>query len=121
VARLVHVARDDAQAHDDFADPAGPYQDFWRYLIGVLTRAGMLNMLKADKTMPDSAVTPDYALRTFSICGSPRRVAEQIRELRAEVGDFRGLVSLAIEFGDRAKVLGSMSLLSQEVRPLLVA
>jgi alkanesulfonate monooxygenase SsuD/methylene tetrahydromethanopterin reductase-like flavin-dependent oxidoreductase (luciferase family) len=76
-------------------------------------------MLKTDKAMPDSAVTPDYALRTFSICGSPRRVAEQIRELRDEVGDFGGLVSLAVEFGDRARILGSMSLLSEEVRPLL--
>jgi alkanesulfonate monooxygenase SsuD/methylene tetrahydromethanopterin reductase-like flavin-dependent oxidoreductase (luciferase family) len=121
VARLVHVARDDAQARDDFADPDGPYQDFWRYLIGVLTRAGMLNMLKVDKSMPDAAVTPTYALETFAICGSPRRVAEQIRDLRAEVGDFRGLVALAVEFGDRAKIFESMSLLSSEVRPLIAA
>jgi alkanesulfonate monooxygenase SsuD/methylene tetrahydromethanopterin reductase-like flavin-dependent oxidoreductase (luciferase family) len=121
VARLIHVARDDAQARDDFADPDGPYQDFWRYLIGVLTRAGMLSMLKTDKAMPDAAVTPDYALRSFAICGSPQRVAEQIRDLRAEVGDFRGLVALAVEFGDRAKIFDSMSLLSGEVRPLVAA
>jgi alkanesulfonate monooxygenase SsuD/methylene tetrahydromethanopterin reductase-like flavin-dependent oxidoreductase (luciferase family) len=87
----------------------------------VLTRAGMLSMLKTDKAMPDAAVTPDYALRSFAICGSPQRVAEQIRDLRAEVGDFRGLVALAVEFGDRAKIFDSMSLLSGEVRPLLAA
>jgi alkanesulfonate monooxygenase SsuD/methylene tetrahydromethanopterin reductase-like flavin-dependent oxidoreductase (luciferase family) len=79
----------------------------------------MLAMLKTDKAMPDSAVTPDYALRTFSICGSPRSVAEQISGLRDEVGDFRGLVALAVEFGDREKILDSMSLLAHEVRPLL--
>ena len=84
-------------------------------------RAGMLSMLKTDKAMPDAAVTPDYALRSFAICGSPQRVAEQIRDLRAEVGDFRGLVALAVEFGDRAKIFDSMSLLSGEVRPLLAA
>ena len=51
--------------------------------------------------------------------GSPARVAEQIRELRADVGDFGNLVSLAIEFGDRRRILESMSLLAREVRPLL--
>ena len=71
--------------------------------------------------MPDAAVTPEYALRTFSICGSPRRVAEQVLALKEEVGDFRGLVSLAVEFGDRRRILDSISLLSNEVRPLLAA
>jgi alkanesulfonate monooxygenase SsuD/methylene tetrahydromethanopterin reductase-like flavin-dependent oxidoreductase (luciferase family) len=119
LARVVHVDRDDGAARAYFEDPEGPYYDFWRYLIGVLTRAGQLAMLKTDKAMPDSAITPEYALRTFSICGSPARVAEQIRELRAEVGAFGSLVSLAIEFGDRRRILESMSLLAQEVRPLL--
>ena len=119
VARVIHVARDDAAARAYFENPDGPYHDFWRYLIGVLTRANMLALLKTDKALPDSAITPDYALKTFSICGSPRRVAEQIGALRAEVGDFRGLVSLAIEFGDRQRILDSMSLLAGEVVPLL--
>ena len=65
--------------------------------------------------------SPEYALRTFSICGDPAGVARQVRELREEVGDFRGLVSLAIEFGARRRILDSISLLSHEVRPLLAA
>ncbi|MFM8989638.1 MAG: LLM class flavin-dependent oxidoreductase [Alphaproteobacteria bacterium] len=121
VARVIHVARDAGEARAYFEDPAGPYHDFWRYLIGVLSRAGMLAMLKVDKAMPDAAVTPEYALRTFSICGDPAGVARQVRELREEVGGFGGLVSLAIEFGDRRRILDSISLLSHEVRPLLAA
>ena len=58
---------------------------------------------------------------TFSICGDPASVARQVRELREEVGGFGGLVSLAIEFGDRRRILDSISLLSHEVRPLLAA
>jgi alkanesulfonate monooxygenase SsuD/methylene tetrahydromethanopterin reductase-like flavin-dependent oxidoreductase (luciferase family) len=119
VARVIHVARDDAQAEAYLRDPDGPYYDFWRYLIGVLTRAGMLAMLKTDKTMPDAAVTPEYALDTFAIHGSPARVAAQLQALRDEVGPFRGVVSLAIEFGDRDRILDSMSLLAHEVRPRL--
>ena len=79
----------------------------------------MLALLKTDKALPDSVITPDYALETFSICGSPRRVADQIAALREEVGDFQGLVSLAIEYGDRRRILDSMSLLAGEVIPLL--
>ncbi len=119
IARVIHVARDDAEARAYFEDPDGPYVDFWRYLIGVLTRANMLALLKTDKAMPDAGITPEYALKTFSICGSPRSVADQVIALREEVGPFGGLVSLAIEFGDRRSVLGSMDLLAREVTPLL--
>jgi alkanesulfonate monooxygenase SsuD/methylene tetrahydromethanopterin reductase-like flavin-dependent oxidoreductase (luciferase family) len=69
--------------------------------------------------MPDAAITPEYALKTFSICGSPRAVADQITALRDEVGPFGGVVSLAIEFGDRRRILDSMALLAREVVPLL--
>ena len=119
VARVIHVARDEAEARAAFADPEGPYFDFWRYLIGVLTRANMLKLLKTDEAMPDAAVTPEYALKTFSICGTPRAVADQIVALRDEVGPFGGVVSLAIEFGDRRRIMDSMALLAREVVPAL--
>lgn len=119
VARVIHVAQDDAAARAYAEDPAGPYYDFWRYLLGVLARAGMLGMLKTDKAMPDSAVTPEYALREFAIYGSPKRVAEQLNALRDEVGPYAGVVALAIEFGDRRRIMDSLSLLASEVRPLL--
>lgn len=119
IARVIHVAEDDAQARAYAEDPDGPYYDIWRYLLGVLRRAGQTGMLKTDKAMPDDAVTPEYALKTFAIYGSPKRVAEQLNALRAEVGPLAGVVALAIEFGDRRKVLDSMSLLASKVRPSL--
>jgi alkanesulfonate monooxygenase SsuD/methylene tetrahydromethanopterin reductase-like flavin-dependent oxidoreductase (luciferase family) len=119
LARVIHVARDDGEARADLEDPRGPYYDFFRYLLGVLARAGQTGMLKTDASLPDSAITPEYALRTFAIAGSPDSVARQLRELRAEVGDFRSVVQLAIEFGDRRKILDSMSLMAQEVVPRL--
>ncbi|MBL8700413.1 MAG: LLM class flavin-dependent oxidoreductase [Alphaproteobacteria bacterium] len=119
VARVIHVARDDAEARAYVEDPAGPYYDFWRYLLGLLRRAGQIGMLKTDKTLPDDAITPEYALREFAIYGSPARVAERLQSLRDEVGPFTGVVALAIEFGDRRRVLDSLSLLASEVRPAL--
>ena len=58
---MIHVARDDVEARAYFENPDGPYHDFWRYLIGVLTRANMLVLLRTDKALPDSAISPECA------------------------------------------------------------
>jgi alkanesulfonate monooxygenase SsuD/methylene tetrahydromethanopterin reductase-like flavin-dependent oxidoreductase (luciferase family) len=117
VARVVHVGPDDAAARAHVRDPAGPYCDFWRYLIGVLSRARQLALLKDDPQMPDDAVTVEYLIERFTIAGDPQSVARQILDLRHRVGAFAMLVSLAIELTDRARILESMTLLARETMP----
>jgi alkanesulfonate monooxygenase SsuD/methylene tetrahydromethanopterin reductase-like flavin-dependent oxidoreductase (luciferase family) len=121
LARVIHVAKDDSAARAYCYDPDGPYFDLWRYLLGILTRANMLALAKSDPNMSDAAVTPQYMLDNFTICGDPKSVSDQILGLREEVGPFHMPVALAIELTDKAKILESMGLLAQEVMPRLNA
>ena len=87
----------------------------------MLARSKMLPLLKSDPAMPDSAVDVDFAIREFTLYGDPRSVAGQIQGLKAEVGDFRMIVQLALELIRRTEIETSMRLLAEEVMPSLRA
>lgn len=118
--RNVYVAESDAQAEDELA--------------GLLaeTRAHMMHVREAhnppdfapdpsalnawtDPAVPDSAAIP-FAMKTGSLYGSPRRVREQVAELR-DAGVRHLLCQTGFGAMDHDRQLRSMRRFGQEVMP----
>lgn len=75
--------------------------------------------MKPDPAVPDAALTAESAIADRVIHGSPKKVAEQILALRAEVGPFGGLVTSQHDWDGRDFEKRSMRLLAEEVMPLV--
>jgi alkanesulfonate monooxygenase SsuD/methylene tetrahydromethanopterin reductase-like flavin-dependent oxidoreductase (luciferase family) len=118
--RNVYVAESDAQAEDELAELLGE------------TRAHMMHVREAynpadfepepatlnawtDPRVPDSEAIP-FALRTGSLYGSPRRVREQVAELR-DVGVRHLLCQTGFGAMDHARNMASMRRFGEEVMP----
>ncbi|MBI1777481.1 MAG: LLM class flavin-dependent oxidoreductase [Proteobacteria bacterium] len=117
IARPIFVHPDRARAQEYFFDPKGPFHALYRYLIGLVGKAGQLSLFKNAKDMPDEAVTVEYALTEFGIYGDPDTVAERILRLNQAVGPFGGIVMMAMEYLDRAMIEQSMQLMAEAVMP----
>lgn len=118
--RNVYVAESDAQAEDELAALLGE------------TRAHMMHVREAynppdfapdpatlnawtDPAVPDSEAIP-FALRTGSLYGSPRRVREQVAELR-DVGVRHLLCQTGFGAMDHAQTIASMRRFGEQVMP----
>ena len=118
--RNVYVAESDAQAEDELAALLGE------------TRAHMMHVREAynptdftpdpatlnawtDPAVPDSEAIP-FALRTGSLYGSPRRVREQVAELR-DVGVRHLLCQTAFGAMDHERTIASMRRFGEQVMP----
>jgi alkanesulfonate monooxygenase SsuD/methylene tetrahydromethanopterin reductase-like flavin-dependent oxidoreductase (luciferase family) len=117
IARPIFVAPDDASARAFFYDPKGPFFELYDYLLSLVRRANMVQIWKSRPEMDDELVTTEYALREFGICGGPQSVADQILALREKTGPFGGIIAMAIELKDRARIFESMRLLGEDVLP----
>lgn len=122
--RNVYVAESDAQAEDELAALLGE------------TRAHMMHVREAynptdftpdpatlnawtDPAVPDSEAIP-FALRTGSLYGSPRRVREQVAELR-DVGVRHLLCQTGFGAMDHDQTLASMRRFGEQVMPAFAA
>jgi alkanesulfonate monooxygenase SsuD/methylene tetrahydromethanopterin reductase-like flavin-dependent oxidoreductase (luciferase family) len=118
--RNVYVAESDAQAEDELAALLGE------------TRAHMMHVREAynppdfqpdpatlnawtDPRVPDSEAIP-FALSTGSLYGSPRRVREQVAELR-DVGVRHLLCQTGFGAMDHAQTIASMRRFGEQVMP----
>ena len=118
--RNVYVAESDAQAEDELAALLGE------------TRAHMMHVREAynpsdftpdpatlnawtDPAVPDSEAIP-FALRTGSLYGSPRRVREQVAELR-DVGVRHLLCQTGFGAMDHDQTIASMRRFGEQVMP----
>lgn len=118
--RNVYVAESDAQAEDELA------------ALLAETRAHMMHVREAynpsdfvpdpavlnawtDPRVPDSEAIP-FALRTGSLYGSPRRVREQVEELR-DAGIGHLLCQTGFGAMDHAQTVGSMRRFGEQVMP----
>ena len=117
VARTVFVADDERTAREYAFGPASPYRFYYGQLGYKLVRAGRANLFKADPALPDSAVTTDTMLDELVIAGTVERVAEQLLELRAEIGDFGTLLYCGIDWADPRLARRSLELMAGEVLP----
>ncbi len=91
----------------------------WEYLITVLRSVGNLCLMKHDPTLPDEAVTVDYALQNLCVIGDVNDCIEQLHGLWEVSGGFGTLLMIAHDWDDPVRWQRSMALLKQKVLPAL--
>jgi alkanesulfonate monooxygenase SsuD/methylene tetrahydromethanopterin reductase-like flavin-dependent oxidoreductase (luciferase family) len=78
---------------------------------------GRPDLFKADREMPDSAITLDYVLDSLVICGTVDSVVEQLLAFRERIGDFGTLLYAGHDWADPVLARRSMELMATEVMP----
>ncbi len=116
VAREVLVAESGAEARK-LAREGILARDFKDYFFKLLPKVGMLGLLKNDPDMSDAEVTIDYLIDNVFIVGSVDEVAQQINDLRGEIGEFGTLLAMGHEWEPYGAWYESMALLKNEVLP----
>jgi len=119
VARNVLVAPSDSEAHDRVFGEQGSNRYFYTYLRAVLSRVGLLVILKPRPDMPDEQATVDAITRECVTYGSPKSVLDKLVAFRERVGPFGTLLMTGLDWGgpNADWERESMRLLAQEVMP----
>ena len=89
------------------------------YLKGMLTLAGMKDLMKQDPDMPDEAVDAEYIIDNIAVVGSIDTVTQKLQELYDDTGGFGTLLMNAHDWDDKDKMRRSMELMATEVIPQL--
>jgi alkanesulfonate monooxygenase SsuD/methylene tetrahydromethanopterin reductase-like flavin-dependent oxidoreductase (luciferase family) len=121
VAKTVFVANDDATAERYAQGSDGPYYYYYRSLYGKLKRRGALGVFKSDPKIPDDDVTLEGVVKKLVIHGSPSKVADGLRALKEETGEFGTLLYAGIDWKDRELARNSMILMAEKVLPMMNA
>ena len=120
VSRSVLVTESDAEAEDYLAQPDSALSFYYSFFIHSFSKARQaLFMLKPDLDMPDEAVTVDGIIDKLVICGSPKKVADDLLAFREQVGDFGTLLYAGKDWLDRELGRRSMVLMAEQVLPAL--
>lgn len=117
VAKSIFVADDEATAQRYGKGHDGPYAYYFRSIMTKLIGNGRPELFKADRSMPDEAITLDYVLDSLVICGTVDSVVEQLLAFRDHVGDFGTLLYAGHDWADPALGRRSMELMATEVMP----
>ena len=117
VARSIFVADDEATAQRYGKGHDGPYAYYFRSIMTKLIGNGRPELFKADRAMPDEAITLDYVLDSLVICGTVDSVVEQLLAFRDHIGDFGTLLYAGHDWADPALGKRSMELMATEVIP----
>jgi alkanesulfonate monooxygenase SsuD/methylene tetrahydromethanopterin reductase-like flavin-dependent oxidoreductase (luciferase family) len=117
VAKSIFVADDEATAQRYAKRHDGPYAYYFKSLMTKLIRNGRPELFKANRDMPDSAITLDYVLDSLVICGTVDSVVEQLLAFRETTGDFGTLLYAGHDWADAALARRSMELMATEVMP----
>ena len=118
VAREVYISDTSATARKEALDGVLT-RDFRDYFLRSLPRAKLLDLMKQDKSMADSDVTPEYLVDNIMIVGSQEEVTEKLSDLYHEVGGFGVLLAMGHEWSPKEQWINSMSILAKEVVPKL--
>ena len=122
VAKSIFVADDEATAQRYAQGPDGPYHFYFKQLIRKLVGAGGRgNLFKADQSIPDAAITPEYVLDKLVIAGTVDSVVQQLLAFREQVGDFGTLLYACHDWLDPVLGKRSMQLMAEQVMPKLNA
>lgn len=119
VAKSIFVADDEATAQAYGKGRSGPYAYYFQSLMTKLIGNGRPELFKADRSMPDEAITLDYVLDSLVICGTVDSVVEQLLAFRDVVGDFGTLLYAGHDWVDPVLGKRSMELMAREVMPAL--
>jgi alkanesulfonate monooxygenase SsuD/methylene tetrahydromethanopterin reductase-like flavin-dependent oxidoreductase (luciferase family) len=85
----------------------------YTYILKLLAMTNMTSLVKHDPSLPDSAVTMEYALKQLCIIGTPETAKRRIEELWETTGGFGTLLMIAHDWDDKARWHKSMDLLTQ--------
>jgi alkanesulfonate monooxygenase SsuD/methylene tetrahydromethanopterin reductase-like flavin-dependent oxidoreductase (luciferase family) len=118
IAREVYVAESSEQAREEALNGVMS-RDFSQYFLRILPEMKMLDLLKTDPDMPDSAVTPEYLVDNIWVVGSPDEVTQKLEALYEDVGGFGVLLAMGHEWQPREKWVSSMTMLARAVAPRL--
>jgi alkanesulfonate monooxygenase SsuD/methylene tetrahydromethanopterin reductase-like flavin-dependent oxidoreductase (luciferase family) len=121
VAKTVFVCEDEAKARAYATGSDGPYYYYYRSLYSKLKRRGALDVFRSDPRQPDHEITLESVIDKLVIHGSPHRVADQLRALRQETGDFGTMMYAGVDWTDRDLARNSMRLMAEKVLPLMDA
>ena len=103
-----------------FIQPVHPPQRRYADVLGEDREAVVLadlGLLRDHPEQPDSELTLQRTLERLVIAGTPDSVAEQILDLRREVGPFGTLLYTGHDWADPALSRRSMELMAHEVWP----
>jgi alkanesulfonate monooxygenase SsuD/methylene tetrahydromethanopterin reductase-like flavin-dependent oxidoreductase (luciferase family) len=117
VAKSIFVAEDGKTAEAYAKGAQSPYRFYFGNLMRKLIDKGRPDLFKADRAMPDSAITVDYVLDSLVICGTVESVVDQILAFRERIGDFGTLVYAGHDWADERLARRSMELMADEVMP----
>ncbi|MGH6975364.1 MAG: LLM class flavin-dependent oxidoreductase [Stellaceae bacterium] len=117
VAKSICVLDDDKTAKRYATDGNSPYRFYYQQLMTKLIGNGRPELFKADRAMPDSAVTLDYVMDSLVIHGSVNRVVDQLLAFRERVGDFGTLLYAGHDWVAPQLGRRSMELMATEVIP----
>jgi len=119
VARNIMVAPSDPEARDRVFSEQGSNRYFYTYMREVLSRVGILSVMKPDPNMPDDAATVDVITEGCVLYGSPQTMLDKLVAFRDEVGPFGTLLMTGLDWSgpNAAWERDSMRLLAQDVMP----
>jgi len=119
VARSIMVAPSDAEARDRIHSEHGSNRYFYTYMREVLSRVGILSVLKPDPNMSDDEATVEVITEGCVIYGSANTFLDKLVAFRDSVGPFGTLLMTGLDWSgpNRAWERDSMRLLAQEVMP----
>jgi alkanesulfonate monooxygenase SsuD/methylene tetrahydromethanopterin reductase-like flavin-dependent oxidoreductase (luciferase family) len=121
VARSIFVADDEATAQEYAKGAQSPYRFYYKQLMTKLIANGRPELFKADRAMPDSAVTLDYVVDSLVLCGTVNKVVDQILKFRETTGDFGTLLYPGHDWVDAKLGKRSMELMAEKVMPAINA
>ena len=118
MVRAICVAEDGERAVEYAKTRAdSPYREHFEEFLEKFQKAKLLDMFKADPSVPDDEVTLDYALDNCVVAGSVDEVVEQILALRELTGPFGTLVYAGKNWTDPELSRRSMELMAEQVMP----
>ena len=117
VARSIFVADDEATARRYAYSEDGAHGFYFHVMRTKLAKGGALDVMRDDPEQSDSDLTLERCVERLVIAGTPRSVAERIRELRDEVGAFGTLLYTGHDWVEPALARRSMELMAKEVWP----
>ena len=119
VARNVMVAPSEAEARDRVFGEKGSNRYFYTYMRTVLSRVGLLSVLKSRPEMSDDEATVEAITEGCVLYGSPRTFLDKLVAFRDAAGPFGTLLMTGLDWSgpNAAWERDSMRLLAQEVMP----
>jgi alkanesulfonate monooxygenase SsuD/methylene tetrahydromethanopterin reductase-like flavin-dependent oxidoreductase (luciferase family) len=119
VARNVLVAPTDDAARERVFGEAASNRYFFTYMREVLSRIGLLVVLKPRPDMPDGEASVEAITEGCVLYGSPRTMLDKLVAFRDAVGPFETLLMTGLDWGgaNEAWERESMQLLARDVMP----